>query len=75
MYSDKKTSHFTQLIWATSTHLGCARAQWNNRHQVLVCNYGPTGNIDSLPLYSIGSPCSKCYKSSGCSRRYKGLCG
>lgn len=40
--------HFTQLMWADTTHLGCARAECPNERQrtfVSVCHYGPGGNI------------------------------
>jgi uncharacterized protein YkwD len=36
--------HYTQMIWKTTTAVGCATAssaQWD----VLVCRYGPTGNV------------------------------
>ena len=69
--SNTATGHFTQIIWAEVTHLGCARAEWNGR-QELVCNYGPVGNIRNQPIYLSGPQCSKCPK--GCSTMYKGLC-
>lgn len=36
--------HFTQVIWWRTTHVGCAVAS-NNRSDVLVCRYGPPGNM------------------------------
>ncbi len=36
--------HYTQLIWATTTHVGCAVAT-GIEDDVLVCRYGPAGNI------------------------------
>jgi Cysteine-rich secretory protein family len=36
--------HYTQIIWATTTHLGCALAT-GSEDDVLVCRYGPAGNI------------------------------
>jgi hypothetical protein len=38
-------SHYTQLIWRTTTHVGCAvhgAGQW----EFLICRYSPPGNID-----------------------------
>lgn len=37
--------HYTQLIWRTTTRLGCAVAS-NASADFLVCRYGPAGNID-----------------------------
>lgn len=37
--------HYTQLIWPTTTRIGCALAS-NGRTDYLVCRYGPKGNID-----------------------------
>lgn len=40
--------HFTQVMWAESTHVGCARAECPGEEQptfVAVCHYGPGGNI------------------------------
>jgi hypothetical protein len=35
--------HYTQLIWATTTHVGCAIGR-NSSDDFLVCRYGPPGN-------------------------------
>ena len=37
--------HYTQMIWPTTTHLGCAIAS-GPRFDVLVCRYAPAGNVD-----------------------------
>ncbi len=37
--------HYTQMIWPTTTHLGCAIAN-GARFDVLVCRYAPAGNTD-----------------------------
>lgn len=43
-------SHYTQLMWRTSGHVGCATGQ--GRHEeVLVCRYSSAGNmIGSVPF-------------------------
>lgn len=37
-------AHYTQIIWATTTRVGCALAS-NRRDDVLVCRYSPAGNV------------------------------
>ncbi|CAN7988658.1 unnamed protein product, partial [Ixodes hexagonus] len=39
------TGHFTQVVWKSSTHVGCAvsRSSFRNAYFV-VCNYDPAGN-------------------------------
>ncbi len=36
--------HYTQIVWARSTAVGCAMAS-NARDDFLVCRYSPTGNV------------------------------
>jgi len=40
-----EVGHYTQMIWPTTTRLGCAIAS-NARADFLVCRYAPAGNID-----------------------------
>jgi pathogenesis-related protein 1 len=40
----KVCGHYTQLIWKTTTHLGCAKATCGDSAQVWVCHYAPPGN-------------------------------
>jgi len=35
--------HYTQVVWATTTAVGCAAAQ-KGRREVWVCEYAPPGN-------------------------------
>jgi Cysteine-rich secretory protein family len=37
--------HYSQIIWPTTTRVGCALAS-NARADYLVCHYAPAGNID-----------------------------
>lgn len=37
--------HYTQMIWPTTTRLGCAAAI-SGRNEALVCRYSPAGNIN-----------------------------
>lgn len=38
------TGHFTQLVWASTTHMGAAKATKGNQSFV-VANYVPPGNV------------------------------
>merc|ERR1719509_274169 len=38
------TGHFTQVVWAGTTSVGCATAQ-GSRWTYVVCNYAPPGNM------------------------------
>lgn len=41
--------HYTQIIWPTTTRVGCALAS-TGRADYLVCHYSPAGNIDGRPV-------------------------
>jgi hypothetical protein len=38
--------HFTQLVWAATTRIGCGVAHCSNA-DVWVCNYDPPGNVSN----------------------------
>ncbi|KAL0129680.1 hypothetical protein PUN28_001742 [Cardiocondyla obscurior] len=51
---DPQTGHYTQVIWADTTTVGCGRIKykknnWNTHY--LVCNYGPSGNWIGQKVY------------------------
>ena len=71
------TGHYTQMMWATTTRLGCGMSEFSRGRfiaRLLVCNYGEAGNIISAPLYSVGPACSACPSATVCSPAYPGLC-
>ena len=41
----KDVSHYTQMIWKSTTRVGCALHPANERHY-LICRYSPPGNAD-----------------------------
>ncbi|XP_025948803.2 peptidase inhibitor R3HDML [Dromaius novaehollandiae] len=67
-------SHYTQMVWASSSRLGCAvntcanvrvwGSTWR-RAVLLVCNYAVKGNWIGEAPYKVGRPCSACPPSYG----------
>ncbi|XP_066504363.1 cysteine-rich secretory protein LCCL domain-containing 2 [Hoplias malabaricus] len=67
-------THYTQLVWATTSRVGCAVHTcprmnvwgeiWENAIY-LVCNYSPKGNWIGEAPYQHGRPCSQCPPSYG----------
>nr|XP_033790803.1 cysteine-rich secretory protein LCCL domain-containing 1 [Geotrypetes seraphini] len=75
-------THYTQVVWATSSKIGCAVNLCHNMNvwgQIwpkaiyLVCNYSPKGNWWGHAPYKHGRPCSACPPSFGGGCR-KNLC-
>jgi hypothetical protein len=46
--------HYTQMIWPTTTRVGCALAS-NATTDYLVCRYSPAGNIDGRVIQASAS--------------------
>lgn len=44
--------HYTQMIWPTTTHLGCAIHR-GGQFDWLICRYSPPGNQDGDPVIAI----------------------
>lgn len=47
-------AHYTQIVWPTTTHVGCALAS-SATTDYFVCRYAPTGNKDGFYLAAGGS--------------------
>ncbi|GBN49162.1 hypothetical protein AVEN_269786-1, partial [Araneus ventricosus] len=57
------------IVWATSWRIGCGEAVYKEsglNKYLLVCNYGPGGNIDGGEMYKEGKPCSGCPSGTCC---------
>ncbi|XP_022910069.2 venom allergen 5-like [Onthophagus taurus] len=66
-----KVGHFTQMIWAETTHVGCSLVEYAGPTCQLACNYGPAGNFLKEEVFKCGVPASECdFKS----KVYKHLC-
>lgn len=63
---DATVGHYAQLVWAETRTVGCGQLQWYNpiahpdhRYVVLlVCNYGPGGNLPNHRIYPIAQAIS-----------------
>jgi len=71
---NKVCGHYTQVVWATSRHIGCAYHRCQplaglssafSKALYLVCNYGPPGNYAGAKPFTKGPACSKCGSGAG----------
>jgi hypothetical protein len=46
--------HYTQMVWPTTTRIGCAVAS-NATNDFLVCRYSPPGNVEGRPVPHLAS--------------------
>ncbi|TPP64568.1 GLIPR1 protein 1 [Fasciola gigantica] len=58
--STKSCGHYTQIVWAKTTHIGCAFKECPKTAQFrygksIVCNYGPAGNFNNEKPYVLGA--------------------
>ncbi|XP_071374486.1 C-type lectin domain family 18 member A-like, partial [Centroberyx affinis] len=75
--------HYTQLVWATSSHVGCASQlclRDEGLWELFVCAYAPGGNWEVngrlVVPYKTGLYCSLCTSSmSGCFRLWDHVAG
>ncbi len=47
----KVCGHYTQVVWKTTTEIGCGMAVCSDSSQVWVCNYNPPGNYTGKKPY------------------------
>ncbi|XP_072399965.1 uncharacterized protein [Diabrotica undecimpunctata] len=66
---------FTHIIWAKTTHIGCASSKSDDGKHYLACNYGPKGNDYGKMVFDRGTPASKCGLFVKPNPFYPALCG
>jgi len=49
--SGQQCGHYTQMVWRTSTQVGCASVTCSNGKVLVVCNYSPAGNTMGQKAY------------------------
>lgn len=40
-----RAGHYTQMIWHSTTEIGCGKATCANGSEIVVCSYNPPGNV------------------------------
>jgi pathogenesis-related protein 1 len=48
---DNNTGHYTQVVWRSSTEIGCGVSRCSTGHVVDVCRYNPAGNVIGTQPY------------------------
>ncbi|XP_018319733.1 CRISP/Allergen/PR-1-like isoform X2 [Agrilus planipennis] len=58
-----ETDNFTQMVWATTGYVGCARTQYGHGRVlrlIIYCNYGSEGNLLGKPIFHVSKNGSSC---------------
>ena len=76
-YCTNICGHYTQIVWANTYLVGCAKIDATNdcsgsSGTYFLCNYGPGGNYISEAPYEVGLACSQC--EGGFDYCIEGLC-
>ncbi|KAG1649732.1 CRISP/Allergen/PR-1 [Nymphon striatum] len=69
-----ESGHYTAMLWATTWLVGCGGIS-SDAGRILICNYGPSGNLISGDMYKEGDACTKCPPNTccGCNERLKDM--
>jgi pathogenesis-related protein 1 len=49
--------HFTQVLWRTTSYVGCGIARCPSEQPIYVCQYRRPGNCNGYDYRSTSSPC------------------
>jgi len=52
----RQCGHYTQMVWPTTTEVGCGTSVCPTLGQVWVCNYRPAGNVRTIGQPSAADP-------------------
>nr|WJJ70393.1 venom protein U-MPTX.10-24 [Megalopyge opercularis] len=72
-----KVGHYTQMVWAKTNRVGCAIDQRKEHGLVktlIVCNYGPPGNIFYTNPYTKSEGKGNLVCNGDCSKAYGNKC-
>lgn len=72
--TDARINTVSQILWAETVEIGCGSLNFEGSH-LLICNYGPAGNVNNASIYKKGKSCSNCPNNIRCNHEYPGLCG
>ena len=50
-FPGQQCGHYTQIIWKSTTQVGCGKAMCGDKSQIWVCNYNPAGNFPGRRPY------------------------
>ncbi|KAJ5793874.1 hypothetical protein N7457_000473 [Penicillium paradoxum] len=48
--------HFSQVVWKSTTEVGCATAECSGQAPITVCNYSPPGNYGGMYAENVLAP-------------------
>ncbi|KAJ2952122.1 hypothetical protein O0L34_g4397 [Tuta absoluta] len=79
-FTGPQVGHYTQMVWSDSTFVGCAVSEYPEggfTTYLVVCNYGPAGNMMGQTAYESGYPANRLVCGTpdrDCTRQYGERC-
>ncbi|EYC11696.1 hypothetical protein Y032_0050g2051 [Ancylostoma ceylanicum] len=66
-----KIGHYTQMVWGTTSKIGCGIQNCPGVQTLVVCHYKDAGNVLTNPprqIYEVGQVCSHCPNGYSCDK-------